>query len=205
MSDPTSNDSTAVIPAIPPNMPQVRPNRFTRWLGRTALRLGGWRVVGPIPDLAKAVLIVAPHSSNWDGIWGMAAKIALGLQVRVLGKAQLFWWPLGPLLRRLGAIPVNRSSPKGTVEQAVAIIEKFDRIWFTLTPEGTRKRVEHWKTGFWKIARAADVPIVMAYFHYPEKTIGIGQVFLTSDSLEQDMARIREWYRPWQGRNRDTV
>jgi len=205
LSDPTSNDSTAVIPAIPPNMPQVRPNRFTRWLGRTALRLGGWRVVGPIPDLAKAVLIVAPHSSNWDGIWGMAAKIALGLQVRVLGKAQLFWWPLGPLLRRLGAIPVNRSSPKGTVEQAVAIIEKFDRIWFTLTPEGTRKRVEHWKTGFWKIARAADVPIVMAYFHYPEKTIGIGQVFLTSDSLEQDMARIREWYRPWQGRNRDTV
>ncbi|NDK39732.1 acyltransferase [Pseudoxanthomonas gei] len=186
-------------------MPQVRPNRFTRWLGRTALRLGGWRVVGPIPDLAKAVLIVAPHSSNWDGIWGMAAKIALGLQVRVLGKAQLFWWPLGPLLRRLGAIPVNRSSPKGTVEQAVAIIEKFDRIWFTLTPEGTRKRVEHWKTGFWKIARAADVPIVMAYFHYPEKTIGIGQVFLTSDSLEHDMARIREWYRPWQGRNRDTV
>lgn len=199
------SDATDLIPAIPPHMPQVRPNRFTRWLGRTALRLGGWRIVGPIPDLAKAVLIVAPHSSNWDGYWGMAAKIALGLEVRVLGKAQLFWWPLGPVLRRLGAIPVNRSSPQGTVEQAVAIIRGFDRIWFTLTPEGTRKRVEKWKSGFWKIARAAEVPIVMAYFHYPEKTIGIGDVFHPTADAEADMAAIRAWYRPWQGRNRGTT
>lgn len=199
------SDATEVIPAIPPRMPQVKPNRFTRWLGRTALRLGGWRVVGPIPDLAKAVLIVAPHSSNWDGYWGMAAKIALGLEVRVLGKAQLFWWPLGPLLRRLGVIPVNRSSPQGTVEQAVAIIRDFDRIWFTLTPEGTRKRVEKWKSGFLKIARVADVPIVMAYFHYPEKTIGIAAVFQPTANADADMAAIRAWYRPWQGRNHDTT
>ena len=200
-----SEEATPVIPAIPPHMPQVKPNRFIRWLGRTALRLGGWRVIGPIPDLAKAVLIVAPHSSNWDGYWGMAAKIALGLEVRVLGKTQLFWWPLGPLLRRLGAIPVNRSSPQGTVEQAVAIIRDFDRIWFTLTPEGTRKRVDKWKGGFWKIARAAEVPIVMAYFHYPEKTIGIGDVFHPTADADADMAAIRAWYRPWQGRNRGTV
>ncbi len=199
------NDAGALMPSIPPNMPKVKPNRFTRWLGRSALRLGGWRIVGPIPDLSKAVLVVAPHSSNWDGIWGMAAKIALGLEVRVLGKTQLFWWPLGPLLRKLGAIPVNRSSPRGTVEQAVAIIRDFDRIWFALTPEGTRKPVQTWKTGFWKIARAANVPIVMAYFHYPEKIIGIAHVFETTDSLEQDMASIREWYRPWRGRNRGTV
>ncbi len=198
-------DGDDVIPAIPPNMPQVKPNRFTRWLGRTALRLGGWRVIGPIPDLSKAVLIVAPHSSNWDGFWGMAAKIALGLEVRVLGKAQLFWWPLGPLLRRLGALPVDRSSPQGTIEQAIAIIRDFDRIWFTLTPEGTRKRVDKWKTGFWKMARHADVPIVMAYFNYPDKTIGINHVFHTTDNLQQDMAQIREWYRPWQGKNRGTV
>ena len=149
------NDADGIVPPIPPNMPKVKPNRFTRWMGRTALRLGGWRIVGPIPDLSKAVLIVAPHSSNWDGFWGMAAKLALGLEVRVLGKTQLFWWPLGPLLRRLGAIPVDRSSPQGTIEQAIAIIRDFDRIWFTLTPEGTRKRVDKWKTGFWKIARNA--------------------------------------------------
>ena len=205
MNDSTVSEGRPVIPAIPPSMPQVKPNRFTRWLGRTVLRLGGWRVVGPIPDLPKAVLIVAPHSSNWDGFWGMAVKIALGLDVRVLGKTQLFWWPLGPLLRKLGAIPVDRSSPQGTIEQAIAIIRDFDRIWFTLTPEGTRKRVDKWKTGFWKIARNADVPIVMAYFNYPDKTVGITHVFHTTDNLQQDMAYIREWYRPWQGKNRGTV
>ena len=186
-------------------MPRVKPSRVARWLGRTALRLGGWRIVGPVPDVAKAVMIVAPHSSNWDGFWGMAVKIALGLDVRVLGKTQLFWWPLGPVLRRLGAIPVDRSSPQGVIEQAIAIIQGFDRIWFTLTPEGTRKRVDKWKAGFWKIAHTANVPIVMAYFDYPDRIIGIHQVFHTSDNLPQDMAQIREWYRPWRGKNRGTV
>ena len=205
MNNSTASEQGDIIPAIPPNMPQVKPNRFTRWLGRTALKWGGWRVIGPIPDLSKAVLIVAPHSSNWDGFWGMAVKIALGLEVRVLGKTQLFWWPLGPLLRRLGAIPVDRSSPQGTIEQAIAIIRDFDRIWFTLTPEGTRKRVDKWKTGFWKIARNAEVPIVMAYFDYPRKCIGIYEVFHPTDNLQQDMAHIREWYRPWQGKNRGTA
>ena len=205
MNDSTVRDGDDVIPAIPPNMPQVKPNRFTRWLGRTALAVGGWRIIGPIPDLSKAVLIVAPHSSNWDGFWGMAAKLALGLEVRVLGKTQLFWWPLGPLLRRLGAIPVDRSSPQGTIEQAIAIIRDFDRIWFTLTPEGTRKRVDKWKTGFWKIARNANVPIVMGYFDYPSRVIGIDKVFHTSDNQQQDMLQIREFYRPWQGKNRGTV
>ncbi|HRN61597.1 MAG TPA: lysophospholipid acyltransferase family protein [Luteimonas sp.] len=186
-------------------MPQVPPNRFTRWFGRSVLRLGGWKVVGTLPDVPKLVLIVAPHSSNWDGIWGMAAKLALGFRVRVLGKSQLFWWPLGPLLRKLGAVPVDRSSPNGTVEQAAAQIRDADRMWFALTPEGTRRKVQKWKSGFWKIARDAEVPILLAYFHYPERTIGIGGLFWPSDDLEADMASIREWYRPWQGRNRGTV
>ncbi|MFT3761292.1 MAG: lysophospholipid acyltransferase family protein [Pseudoxanthomonas sp.] len=199
------SDERALLPAIPPNMPQVRPNRFTRWLGRTFLRTFGWKVVGALPDTPKLVLIVAPHSSNWDGIWGMAAKIALGFKVRVLGKEQLFWWPLGPLLRKLGAVPVDRASPQGTVRQAVELIRSSDRIWFALTPEGTRKRVEKWKSGFWKIARNADVPILMAYFHYPEKTIGIGPLFHPGADMDADMAAIRDWYRPWMGKNRGTT
>ncbi|MBB1088862.1 lysophospholipid acyltransferase family protein [Lysobacter sp. SG-8] len=185
-------------------MPRVRPNRFTRWLGRSVLRLGGWHVVGPVPDVAKAVVIAAPHSSNWDGIWGFAAKLALGLDVRVLGKHQLFWWPLGPLLRRLGAIPIDRRAPRGTVEQAARMIRDAERMWFVIAPEGTRKRVEKWKSGFLKIARAADVPVVPAYFHYPEKRIGLGPLFEIGPDLEAEMARIRQWYRPWVGRNRDT-
>ena len=199
------NDADGIVPPIPPNMPKVKPNRFTRWMGRTFLRVFGWKIVGTLPDIPKLVMIVAPHSSNWDGIWGMAAKIAMGFQVRVLGKAQLFWWPLSPLLRKLGVVPVDRSSPQGTIEQAIAIIRDFDRIWFTLTPEGTRKRVDKWKTGFWKIARNANVPIVMGYFDYPSRIIGIDQVFHTSDNQQQDMVQIREFYRPWRGKNRGTV
>lgn len=193
------------LPAIPPNMPQVPPNRFTRWLGRTFLRLGGWKVTGTLPDVPRLVMIVAPHSSNWDGIWGMAAKIAMGFDVHVLGKAQLFWWPLSPLLRKLGVVPVDRSSPHGVVQQAVALIRDSERMWFALTPEGTRKKVQKWKSGFLKIAADARVPILMAYFHYPEKTVGIGELYYPTGDAEADMAYVREWYRPWQGKNRGTV
>lgn len=192
---------TSLLSQLPASAPKVRSNRFWRWLGRTVLRLGGWRVVGTFPDLPKLVLIAAPHSSNWDGIWGMAAKIALGLDMRTLGKHQLFWWPLGSLMRRLGVIAVDRSAAQGVVEQVAAMVRAEPQCWIGIAPEGTRKRVERWKTGFWKIAKAADVPVLLAYFHYPEKTIGIGELFHLSDDMEADIARIRDWYRPWQGKN----
>lgn len=193
-----------VVPATPPSLPRVKPNAFVRWLGRTILRLGGWRIRGPLPDLARAVVIAAPHSSNWDGLWGLAAKMALGVEARILGKDKLFWWPLGAVLRRLGVVPLDRSSPQGTVGQAVAMIRDSERIWFALAPEGTRKPVQEWKSGFIRIARMAQVPIVPAYFHYPEKVIGFGTPFHTSGDDVADMAAIRQWYRPWVGRNRGT-
>lgn len=193
-----------LVPALPPSAPRARHGAFARWLGRSVLRLGGWRVTGTLPDVPRLVIIAAPHSSNWDGIWGFAAKLALGFDVRILGKAELFWWPLGPLLRRLGVMPVDRASPHGTVQQAVDMIRAGDQVWFALAPEGTRKRVERWKTGFWKIAHGARVPILMAYFHYPDKTIGIGPLFHTTDNMAADLDAVRAWYRPWQGRNRGT-
>ena len=194
-----------LLPAIPANMPQLpRQRRFSRWLGRTVLRLGGWRVTGTLPDIPRLVLIAAPHSSNWDGIWGMAAKMALGFDARVLGKDALFWWPLSIVLRRLGVIPLDRSRPQGVVEQAIDLIRSSPKMWFALAPEGTRKPVEKWKSGFLKIAHGAGVPVLMAYFHYPQKTIGIGPLFHTSGDLDADMAAVRDWYRPWQGKNRGT-
>ena len=198
------HDAGQLVPEVPPRVPRVPYNRFTRWFGRTVLRLGGWRVVGTVPDLPKVVLIAAPHSSNWDGLWGFAAKLALGIRITVLAKRQLFWWPLSVLLRKLGVIPVDRDAPQGTVGQAAQMIVRAERLWFALTPEGTRKRVERWKTGFWKIADATRVPILPAYFHYPDKVIGIGEPFHTTGNAEADITRIREWYRPWQGRNRGT-
>lgn len=194
------------VPELPPQVPRVRPNRFARWLGRTVLRMGGWRMVGELPDVGKLVLIGAPHSSNWDGIWGFAAKLALGLDIRILGKDTLFRVPLvGGLLRRLGVIPVDRSAAHGVVEQAAGMLRGADRLWFGLAPEGTRRRVDRWKAGFWKIARLADVPVLPVYFHYPDRVIGIGPLWTMGDDFDADMARIRAWYAPWQGRNRGTV
>lgn len=197
----TRNDF--ILP-LPPNAPRLRPNAFGRWVGRTILRLGGWRMAGALPDIPKLVLIGAPHSSNWDGIYGFAAKLAMGLDIKILGKHQLFWWPLGSLLRWLGVIAVNRSAAHGVVEQLADRIRGAERFWFGIAPEGTRKPVERWKTGFWKIARAADVPVLPAYFHYPDKVIGIGPVFALTDDMAADIARIRAWYRPWQGKYHGT-
>lgn len=195
---------TVTVPPLPPNVPQVKTNAFTRWLGRSILQAGGWRIQGPVPDLGKAVVIAAPHSSNWDGLWGLAAKMALGLEARILGKDKLFWWPLGAILHHMGVVPLDRSSPQGTVGQAVDMIRNTPRIWFALAPEGTRKPVKEWKSGFIRIARLAEVPIVLAYFHYPERVIGFGAPFQPSGDDAADMAAIRQWYRPWRGKNRGT-
>lgn len=186
---------------VPPSLPRTRSSRFARGCARMALRAGGWRMVGAFPDVPKAVLIGAPHSSNWDGVWGIAAKIALGVDVGVFAKHQLFRWPFGPLLRRLGAIPVNRGDARGLVEQMQERFQREERFWLGIMPEGTRKRVERWKPGFWKIAKAANVPVVPAYFHYPEKIIGVGEPFFLGDDMDADIARIRAWYAPWQGKH----
>ena len=191
-----------VVPSLPPNAPRVKPNAWTRWLGRSVLRLGGWRMAGTLPDIPKLVMIAAPHSSNWDGLWGFGVKLALGLEVHVLGKDSLLRVPvLGALLRRMGVMPVDRSAASGVVEQAAALIRSHEKLWYVLAPEGTRKRVERWKPGFWKIAKAADVPVFPVYFHYPERIVGFGPLFELTDSMPADIARIRAWYRPWQGKH----
>ncbi|MGE8224621.1 MAG: lysophospholipid acyltransferase family protein [Stenotrophomonas sp.] len=198
------SNTPPTVPVVPAAVPQRKGAAFSRWLGRSVLRLGGWHIRGPVPDLAKAVVIAAPHSSNWDGLWGLAAKMALGVEARILGKDKLFWWPLSLVLRRMGVVPLDRSSPQGTVGQAVAMIRDSEQIWYALAPEGTRKPVTEWKGGFLKIARMADVPIIPAYFHYPEKVIGFGPVFHTTGDDVADMAAVRQWYRQWMGRNRGT-
>jgi len=195
-----------VVLTLPPALPRVRDtwlNRGARVLARGLLRLGGWRMVGAFPDLPQAVLIGAPHSSNWDGLWGFLVKIAMGLEIRIFAKHQLFWWPLGSLLRWLGVIPVNRGEARGLVDQTLQMFRSQERLWIGIAPEGTRTRVERWKPGFWKIAKAAGVPVVPAYFHYPERIIGIGEPFLLSDDMDADIARIRAWYAPWRGKHHD--
>lgn len=190
----------ALVPFLPPNVPRVKTG-FSRRLGALWLRLTGWRLTGEFPDIPKAVVIVAPHSSNKDGFHGLAMKQVLGLDIAFLAKRQLFWWPLGPILRGLGAIPIDRGAAADLVEQAASEFARRERFWLGLAPEGTRKSVSRWKTGFWRIAKAAGVPIIPAYFHYPEKRIGIGPPLWPSDDMEADIARLRAFYEPWRGAN----
>lgn len=203
MSQGKKND---VVPVLPPRAPRMRRNRFVQWLGRSVLRLGGWRMVGEFPDIPKAVLIAAPHSSNWDGVWGIAAKLALGVRLSILGKHSLFRIPLlGPLLRWQGVIAVDRAASHGIVGQAVDALNGAECMWYAIAPEGTRKWVEQWKPGFWRIAHGAGVPVIAAYFDYPSRTIGIGPVFETTGDMPADIARIQRWYAPVKGRNHDVV
>jgi 1-acyl-sn-glycerol-3-phosphate acyltransferase len=188
----------------PPQVPRTR-NAFGRWLGRLVLRLGGWKVVGDWPDVPRLMIIVAPHSSAWDAVWGLAAKLAFELDVRFMAKAELFRGPLGWLLRRFGAEAVDRSRPGGTVGQASQRLREAPRLWLVIAPEGTRKRVEHWKRGFWHIARTAEVPVLCVYFHYPERTIGIGPLLEMGADMEADMQRVRAIYRPYVGKRRGTL
>lgn len=185
-----------LVPPLPPNAPRARSSRPARWLGRSLLRLGGWRMVGEFPDLPRLVLIGAPHSSNWDGIWAFSALLALGLDLRILGKDSLFRVPvLGWVLRRLGVIPVDRSAANGVVGQAAAMLQGAERCWLGLAPEGTRKPVAHWRTGFWKIAHSAGVPVLPMYFHYPDKVMVVAQPVDLGDDMATDIGRIRDWYR----------
>ncbi|MCX7034149.1 MAG: 1-acyl-sn-glycerol-3-phosphate acyltransferase [Arenimonas sp.] len=192
------------VPVLPPNAPR-NGTRFGRWLGRNVLRLGGWTIEGDWPDLPRLVVIVAPHSSGWDAVWGLAAKLAMGVDITFIAKAELFRGPLGWLLREFGGHPVDRSAPGGIVDQTAAEIREAQRMWFVLAPEGTRKRVEHWKPGFWKIARRAGVPVFCAAFHYPTRSIVFDRLFETTDDYAADMLRLREQYRPFVGKNRGTL
>lgn len=178
---------------LPPLVPR-RGNRFTRWLGRSVLRLLGWELVGEFPNHAKMVMIVAPHSSNWDFIVGVAAMFALGFEARWMGKKELFWWPLGVFMRWLGGIPVDRSSPQGLVGQMNAILQRYDRIVLGVTPEGTRRRVTEWKSGFYHIAYGAGLPIAPVYFDNATRQIGFFPALVPSGDAEREIAALRERY-----------
>jgi 1-acyl-sn-glycerol-3-phosphate acyltransferase len=191
-----------VVPPVPPSVPRSGTHEWERRFSRGVLRVFGWRVAGALPDIPKAVVIGAPHSSNWDGIWVYFASTAMGLDVRILGKPVLFRIPvLGFILRRYGGFPASQDRDHPVLEQASALFDDAERLWYGIAPEGTRKPVTRWKIGFWKIAKANEVPIVPVYLHYPDKVIGIGPVFQPGDDMRADIERLRDFYRPFAGKH----
>ena len=195
------NDAPGALASPPsmPHLPQDRRRRFCAWL----LRRCGWHVRGEFPNVPKLVLIAAPHSSWWDGVWGLLAKVAVGAEIAFMGKRELFRGPLGWLLRSLGGIPIERSAAHGVVEQMVMRFTDAEQLWLGIAPEGTRQRVAKWKTGFWHIARDARVPIFPVAFDYATRSIVLGPLFETSADLDADLVTLRAWYAPFRGKYRD--
>ena len=186
----------AVVDRVP-----RRGNRLSRATGRAMLRLFGWRLEGELPNRSKFVAITAPHTSNWDFFFGISAIFALGVRVDWIGKHTLFRWPWGPFMRFLGGTPITRTEGEGVVAQIVEAMSGRDHFVLGLSPEGTRKRVDRWRTGFYHVARQAGAPILLTYFDYECKIVGIGPTFEPTGHIERDMSAIREFYRGRAGRH----
>jgi 1-acyl-sn-glycerol-3-phosphate acyltransferase len=165
-----------------------------RWLAKTLLALFGWRAEGAAPDLAKYVLVVAPHTSNWDFPVMLALAISLGIKATWMGKHTLFRPPFGWLMRRLGGLPINRTARHNVVDQAVESFRARERLVLAILPEGTRKRAPYWKSGFYHIAAGANVPLALGYADYKRKVGGVGRVLVPSGDIEADMAIVRDFY-----------
>jgi len=163
-------------------------------LSRLAFRLTGWRTEGAPPPEGCFVLIAAPHTSNWDAVIMMLAARIFQLPLAWFVKASWFRFPMGPIMRRLGGVPIDRSASHGMVEQAVARLQTSGRLALAVPPEGTRGRAQHWKTGFYHIARGARVPIVLGYLDYGRKVAGLGPAFTPTGNLAADFDVFREFY-----------
>ncbi|NJN84380.1 MAG: glycerol acyltransferase [Caldilineaceae bacterium] len=166
----------------------------------------GWRIEGAQLTARKCVITVAPHTSNWDFVIGFIASRAFDLPFpHWIGKESLFRGPMGPVMRAIGGIPVDRSAAANVVEQVAAEFAKRDHFIIGVTPEGTRGRTEYWKTGFYYIASRAQVPIIMGSMDYARKVVTFAPEFLPSGDIEVDFERIRAFYTGVTGRNSSKI
>ncbi len=165
-----------------------------KWVGRTYLAVTGWREEGERPAPPQFVLIAAPHTSNWDLPVMMALSFVYDVPIRWVGKHTLFEPPGGWLMTALGGIPIVRHERQSRVQTLAKLFEEYPDLVLTVAAEGTRKRVEHWKSGFYHIARAAHVPIVCGYLDYARRRGGFGLVVEPTGDMRADMDRIRAFY-----------
>lgn len=172
-------------------------SKLSLWL----LKLLGWSVHADYPQSKKYVIIAAPHTSNWDFPLGIIAQSALNLNIQWIGKHTLFRWPYGWFFRAIGGTPVYRHESLNLSQQLAARFASTEAMVLALAPEGTRKKTDHWKTGFYHIATAANVPIVMGYLDFGRKQVGIGKSFMPSGDIDSDFEIIREYYRDICGKN----
>lgn len=161
-------------------------------IGRLTLRALRWHAEGDFPDSPRLVVAVAPHSSNWDFIIGAAFLFVLGLRVSFIAKHTLFFWPLGMFLRWLGGIPVNRARPEDLAETMAAEFGRRGQLWLAITPEGTRREGAGFKSGFYRIARRAGVPVLPVYFNYRRRVTGFLPLVQPGEDIAAGVEQLRQ-------------
>ena len=169
-------------------------------IAKAILKIGGWEMAGELPAEKRAVVIAVPHTSNWDGFWALVYKVAAQLDIHFFAKQSLFWFPLNILLRALGGVPLDRKRAGSAVDRAIEMFRTNDSFYFGLAPEGTRSRVDHWKSGFYRIAEGADVPVVLGFLDYGKRQIGIGPTLKLSGDWHKDLDFCRDFYSNIEGR-----
>ena len=173
--------------------------RLSQKIADFFLRQSGWQVVGQYPEFPKCIVVGAHHTSNWDFVYAMLMKFSLGEEFHWVGKASIFRWPLGGLMRSLGGIPVWREKKTNFVYQIVEAFQKTERLLIVIAPEGTRKHTPYWKSGFYYMALGAQVPIVLAFIDYRLKHIGFGPSLFPSGDIQADFAQMRAFYADKEG------
>lgn len=171
------------------------------WLSVLILKLAGWKAVGDarsIPD--RAMFVAAPHTTNWDLPYALMLAFKLKLPIYWMGKTSIFRFPFGGIMRWLGGIPVERDRSTNLVDAMIQRFSEEDKLLVVIAPEGTRKNVSEWKSGFYHIAHGAGVPLVLGFVDYPNKQGGVGPLFQTSGDYESDLKKIKSFYTPFRGK-----
>jgi 1-acyl-sn-glycerol-3-phosphate acyltransferase len=182
---------------------RLRGNRsqILRKIGRFGINISGWTVKGQVPDEERIVIIAAPHTSNWDFILAMLAIFGLNIKLRWLGKHSIFKPGFKFFFEWLGGIPVYRDNPSTLIENVVDIVKKEKSIVIAMTPEGTRKKVKRWKTGFLRIAKQTKSKILLISIDAPTRSIEIGKIFNPTGDSEEDLEFIQKYYSSFRGIN----
>jgi 1-acyl-sn-glycerol-3-phosphate acyltransferase len=170
-----------------------------RNLARLVLRLARWRAVGKPP--VKGILVGAPHTSNWDWVLTMALAWTNDVQIRLLVKKEFFRGPLAPLLRATGGVPLDRGSPAATIRTLTADAQDDETFLLGIAAEGTRSKVDYWKSGFYRISQQTGLPLTLAYIDAPSRTVGFGPTFTPTGDVRADMDQIRAFYADKHGIN----
>lgn len=178
--------------------PRVGPVR--RLIGRTWLKAFGWTIANEMPVAKKAVFVAAPHTSNWDLPFTLATAWSLGMDISWAGKTSLFKPPFGRLMKALGGVPIDRSKRGNQVDSIADVIKSADRLYLVIAPSGTRSKRDHWKSGFYRIAQAADVPMMMGFLDYSKKRSGLAFTMHPSGDVAKDMQTIRSFYENVRGK-----